>query len=328
MKYIIKTTSLFIFLFFTTYSYAEKFRVGNVYMYAIEEGGYPTASFSIGYNDAISLQIQKDLLFLNGIELQIKQDKTALANSNMISYEIYSHISPVPKKKCIDYSGKRLFTNLLPTRITHTIQIPLKKTYTETQKNTSDTVPYDKHIMEYPILFRLHPVMKGIPDSLENAVFTITVKPIVRNEGGLKINLTYPKEEEQKPVNVQIDNHYLNNFSDLQIIAPGTYRITVSSDEYRSEVRSCIIEKGKITTIPITLKSTIPLLDIDVPSKVTVLFDNETITIPNTPIPITTGTHTITVKIGEYEAVRQFTAEKGKSYLFNMNIDTSLTELK
>ena len=97
-------------------------------------------------------------------------------------------------------------------------------------------------------MLRLNPVMKGLPEDFEQASFTVIARPLLIAEGGLTLKLQYP-DKEQKPVTVQLNNEYLTQFDTLQLLQPGTYSVSISSDAYRTEMRSCIIERGKITQL-------------------------------------------------------------------------------
>jgi len=175
-------------------------------------------------------------------------------------------------------------------------------------------------------MLRLNPVMKGLPDDFERASFTVIIRPLLIAEGGLQLKLQFP-EKEQKPVTVQLNNEYLTQFEDLQLLLPGTYSISISSDAYRTEMRSCIIERGKITQLEVQLKSITPLLHIQAPENVAVFLDNQEITLSKEPLPVAVGGHTIVFKMGTYELTRQITVEEGKTYEMTMTMDVLLQEI-
>ena len=55
---------------------------------------FEPVSITIGYNDAVSVAVKSDFLFLEGIELEIKQDKTSINYPNSIAYTVYTDIKP------------------------------------------------------------------------------------------------------------------------------------------------------------------------------------------------------------------------------------------
>ena len=54
-----------------------------------------------------------------------------------------------------------------------------------------------------PVLFRLFPVMKGLPDNIETLRFVCRIKPLLTDEGGALLDITRPGE--QQPISVRVD---------------------------------------------------------------------------------------------------------------------------
>ena len=286
-----------------------------MHSYVFDRDAFAPVSLTIGYNDAVSFAVKSDFLFLEGIELEIKQDKTSMNYPNSIAYTVYTDIKPEPSKKYVDYSAKKISTALLPNRFSYILRIPLKKDYTFKHIKNSELLPYTGRIGVSPIMLRLNPVMKGLPDDFEQASFTVIIRPLLI------------AEKEQKPVTVQLNNEYLTQFENLQLLLPGTYSVSISSDAYRTEMRSCIVERGKITQLEVQLKSITPLLHIQAPENTAVFLDNQEIVLSKEPLPVTVGMHTVVFKMGSYELTRQITVEEGKTYEMTMTMDVLLQEI-
>ena len=93
-------------------------------------------------------------------------------------------------------------------------------------------------------------------------------------------------------------------------------------------MRSCIVERGKITQLEVQLKSITPLLHIQGPENVTVFLDNQEIAPSKEPLPVAVGVHTVVFKMGSYELTRQVTVEEGKTYELTMTMDVLLQEIE
>ena len=315
------------FFFFTvSFFYPDSFRVSAMNMHIFNTEAFDPVSLTIGYNDAVAFAVKNDILFLEGIELEIKQNKASMRYPNAIAYTVYTDIKPEPSKKHIDYSAKKISTALLPNRFSHIIRIPVKKDYNFKQIKNSELLPYNGNIAVSPFMLRLNPVMKGLPEDFEQATFTIIARPLLIAEGGLQLKLVHP-DKEQKPVTVQLNNEYLTQLDTLQLLLPGTYSVSISSDAYRTEMRSCIIERGKITQLEVQLKSITPLLHIQAPENVAVFLDNQEIMLSKEPQPVEMGVHTVVFKMGSYEMTRQITVEEGKTYELTMTMDVLLQEV-
>lgn len=319
---------MIVYFFFFTVSvfFPDSFRVSNMHTHVFTTEVFDPISLSLGYNDAVSFAIKSDFLFLEGIELEIKQDKINMKYPNSIAYTLYTDIKPEPSKKNIDYSGQKLSTALLPNKFLYVIRIPVKSNYSFEGIKNGALLQYQRKITVAPFMLRFNPIMKGLPEDFEKANFTVTARPLLIAEGGLKIKLHFP-EKKQKPVSVRIDNNYLTHFEDLQLLSPGTYSVNVSSDDYRTEMRSCTVERGKITRLDITLQSIMPLLRIQTPENMTVILDGQEIAPAKEPIPIKTGSHTVIFKLGTYQLTRQITVEEGKTYELTMTMEVLLQEV-
>jgi len=325
MKQLLLVTSYF-FFFAVSFFYPDNFRISVLHPCVFTTEVFEPVSLSIGYNDAVSVAFKSDFLFLEGVELEIKQDKSSLDYPNSIAYTIYTEIKPAPSKNAIDYSGRKIGAALLPNRFSHIIRIPLKSNYRFKRIQNGDLLPYEKMIALAPFMLRLNPIMKGLPDDFEKETFTVIIRPLLIAEGGLKIRLHFP-EGEQKPVNVRLNNEYLAQFDDLQLLQPGTHSVNVGSDAYRTEMRSCIIERGKITELDIQLKSITPLLRIQAPGNAIVTLDGSEIRPSKELVPLEIGSHIVVFKMGDYELTRQITVEEGKTYELTMTMDVLLQEV-
>lgn len=325
MKQLLCTLSYF-FFFAAAFFYPEPFRVNVLHVCRFEGEVFEPVSLTLGYNDALSFSVKSECIFLEGIELEIKQNKISMTYPNSIAYAVYTDIKPPPAKNRSDYSARKIAAAVLPNRYSHIIKIPLKSGHSLTHTKNSELIPYNGNTAAAPFMLRFTPAGKKIPEALvEQALFTVSVRPLLIAEGGLKINLIFP-DTEQKPVNVQLNNTYLADFDALQLLTPGTYSVTISSDAYRTEVRSCIIEQGKTTQLDIQLQSITPLLYIQAPENVTVSLDNRVITPSKEPIPVEIGTHLVVFKMGSYELTRQITVEEGKTYELTITMDVLLEE--
>jgi hypothetical protein len=167
--------------------------------------------------------------------------------------------------------------------------------------------------------------MKGLPENIETLVFTVKIKPLLTDEGGFRLNLTYPAAE-QKPVSVRIDEVLIDNPAVMHTLAPGSHHLSIVSDDYRNEVRVFTVESGKTTEIAVPMKDTTPRLYIVAPENTIITLDTAPLANLREGKTIEPGDHTLLFKIGDYEVTRQLTAEKGKDYTITMVIDVQVTE--
>jgi hypothetical protein len=219
---------------------AETFRVRTLTLASVETHK-EAESLSIGYNDAVSIQFPREATFLRGVEIELKIPQEILAYRNSMAYGLYRAIKPAPSAATIDYDAERIDLQPLPSRLSFVLQIPLRTNHGLKTGPYATVIQTAQDPRKGPILFRLLPIMKGLPEGIENLQFTVKVKPILANEGGFRLSLVQPGgarlEAGSNAVSVRIDEKPVEDYASLVVLTPGSHHLSVVSSEYRNEVR-------------------------------------------------------------------------------------------
>ncbi|ULQ59463.1 PEGA domain-containing protein [Brucepastera parasyntrophica] len=322
----IQSFSIIFFLFLLPFSVcAESFRVRSVTTLVLDTEKSEGKTVNIGYNDAVAVFFPENIIFLKGVEIEVKIPAEILEYRNSIAYGLYHRIKPAPVKNVIDYQADRIELAPLPSRLTLILQVPLIEKHNLKSGPYGTVISYMHNPASGPLLFRLLPVMKGLPDDIENVVFSVKIKPLFINEGGFILTLTYP-DEEQYPVSVRLDETLLQEPHSLQLLSPGNHYLSVVSEEYRNEVRQFTVESARTTELEVQLQDTTPHLFLIAPENADIYLDNELLENPREERAIDPGEHVILFRLGDYELVRQITIEKGRDYTVSMTIDIQVSE--
>ena len=312
-----------LFVTMTLFS-AESFRVRSVTTITVDSQNPDVQNVNIGYNDAIGILFPEDALFIKGVELEIRIPKEIIEYRNSMAYGIYNRISPFPSEKIIDYQANQLTLESLPSRLSFVLQIPLRKDHALKTGPYARVLQYVHDTTEGPLLFRLIPVMKGLPEDIEKLVFLVRIKPILTEEGGVHLGISYP-EDTPEPISVRIDEMLVNNPDTIQILSPGTHHLSIVSDDFRNEMRMFTVESARITELSVAMKTTTPHLFLVAPENAQILLDSQPIEDNRDGIIIEPGDHTILFRIGDYELTKQISVEKGNDYTVSMIIDVNVT---
>lgn len=304
---------------------AQNFRVRSMSTLVLDSKSPDVHTIDIGYNDAVGILFANNPVFLRAVEIEVRIPREILRYQNSMAYGVYRNVRPIPQKGTIDYSGIQESYQPLPSRLSFVLQIPLVRAH-KLKTGPYATVLERVHNPEDgPVVFRLQPVMKGLPPTIEEMQFQVRVKPLLTEEGALTVNLRHPGNE-KKPVRVLVNEQPESLDNGMILLQPGNHHISVVSDHYRNEVRMFTIESARITTVDITLQDTTPTLILVAPENTTILVNDKEISDTRDPLIIEPGAYTILFKIGDYEVVRQITAEKGKDYTVSMHIDINVSE--
>ena len=335
----LKKTALFAFLLCFAASLdfgilnAESFRVKKTVFLNLansglsESNGETDSSLSetifAGINDCICINLPSDLTFIQGIELNIKIPQAITRCPNTIIYSLYDNISPVPPAKTIDYTGQELYTGVYPGLLSLTIQIPLVKGNTIKKTPYADKTLIPEHSRNF-VFLRNQLAMKGIPEEVYSAQFEISAKPILINKGRLIIKTN---SAQLKNMAITVDDKIVElDKNNSCLLKPGLHNITITADSVRNENRSCMIEAAKNTVLEVNLKSTTPVLSINIPQGTQVFVNNQMTEIKNKSLSLPPGEYTLKFILGGYEVVKQLTVQEGRTYSINVTLNADILE--
>ncbi len=288
--------------------------------------------FSIGYNDAVAIVMPKASPFIHGVEIEVKAPQASLAMPGALAYELWRRVDPAPDKNRFGYEGSRILTQPLPARAGFVVQIPLRKDHGLKSSPYATVIPVVAEPKDFPLLFKLFPVTKGLPSELETAQFQIRIRPLLTDEGAFRLVLKYPEGAERAPVAVSIDDKRLSDQRQLEgkdpiVLKSGSHFLRVASDAYRDESRSFAIEQGRTLELLVELQDTAPLVVIEAPDSAQVSLDGQKLDHTGKPsFNVEPGEHSVGCRIGDYVVTRKFTAYRGKTYRIVLAVELQVQE--
>ncbi|MDR1801980.1 MAG: hypothetical protein LBQ94_00100 [Treponema sp.] len=283
-----------------------------------------TLNFS--YNSSSVIMIEEgDTRFLRGIEIELTAPQSFLPYHDCLAAVIYDQLNRVPSTGVVNLECRQIGYETLPAKIQTTYQIPLK------EGHGLRTSPYATVLTDvvnpsaFPILFRLMPV-KAIPSELEKMDIKLTVKPILSDEGALRLTFRYPEGLSNRPLTVYINDVPIRNPAEEQLLKEGDYRLTIQSESYRGQNTRFVIERGKITELRIELQDPRPRIIFEFPENARVYLDNTLLVNPRNPIPVEPGVHEVRFQISDYTIIRTLTVQRGRTYTIALSLGVEITE--
>lgn len=287
---------------------------------------------SVAYNEAIAVALPRDLAFIQGFEIEVKLPPAAVALPGALAWELWRRVDPAPDRNRYGYEADRLITQLLPPRASLVIQVPVRKDHNLKSSPYATVLPTIAEAGDFPFLFRFYPVAKGLPPDLENAQFQIRIRPLLTDEGALRLFLRYPEGGDRQGVVVTVDDRrlpegrYLDGKEAL-VLKAGTHYLRISSDQYRDESRTFTVEQGRTLDLTIDLQDTSPLVVIEAPDSAQLTLDGKKVSGDGkTSVAVEAGEHLVTCRIGDYVITRKFTAYRGKTYRIVLSVDLVVQE--
>ena len=188
------TVLLFSFLMlFTAGLFAEQFRVAKLHTVQLTDDVNSEAEAALELNDGLAIYLPESRVFIEGIEIKMTIPEETALWRDCCACVVYDSVNPSPKKEQIDFSGNKIFFEVLPGKLSWYLQIPL--TDTKQFKTNQYTTRLEKKpdLSGNYIFLRLQQVMKGVPDTVLDSVIKMSVKPILSNKGILKLNIQEPE---------------------------------------------------------------------------------------------------------------------------------------
>jgi hypothetical protein len=239
---------------------------------------------------------------------------------------VSTNLEPIPGTGINDLDGSRIAFEPLPGKLQMVFQIPLR------QASGLRTTPYVTvpsgviPLSSFPILFRLMPVVKGLSAELENMVFNFTIRPILSDEGAVRIIPRYPAQLRGRPFTLLINDKPVENLSEELLLKEGEHNLVVLSDDYRNESRRFAVERAKTLDLVIELQDPTPLIIFEGPQNVLVFLNNVPVARDGAPIQVEPGTHEVRFRIGDYTVTKTLGIQRGKTYRVALAVDLTIQE--
>jgi hypothetical protein len=284
----------------------------------VNTSGDETLAAAFFENQAVVLDISGDTRFLRGLEIELMSP--SIIASNVFAIVFYRDIEEISEDK---WNGTPVYTENLAGKIATVYQVPFRHDSGFRRTPYVSLLPEPIEETAFPLLLCVRPAK--VP-SEENALFHLRVKPVYGDKGAVRLTIHYPQLLHDKPVSVLIDDEVVENVTDLQFLQEGEHRLLVISEDYRTESRRFLVDRGKTTEIAITLKDTIPLLLFEAPSRALIFINNKRIIVTDAPYPIAPGIYDIKIQASDYTIIKTVQIQKGKTYRVAFTIDMSVSE--
>jgi hypothetical protein len=316
-----------VFLFFLIFpAGAESLRVLIAGDIAVSQDNPGGASASLSYIDSAIIYLDQELRFFRGIELELTVPQNYLPHRGSLAIALYADLDRSPETGVADLEGRRISFEPIPNKIQTIYQIPLRAGHglrpTPYVSIPAGLVPP----ASFPLLFRIMPVIKGLSEEIESMRFHLNVKPLLSDEGAVRISPRYPEQLPGRPFTVLIDDEVIDNPQEERLLKEGEHHLVILSDDYRNESRRFLIERGKILDLAINLQDPTPLVIFEAPESAQIFFDGKPVENNAGPIPVEPGTHEVWFRMSDYSIIRSLSVQKGKTYRIALAVDVNISE--
>jgi hypothetical protein len=263
--------------------------------------------------------------FFRGVELELSAPQHWIPYQGSLAVAAYNELNQIPKTGVADVKARGFLNEPLPAKLQTVYQIPLR------QGHNMRSSPYAKVLPvvspeSFPIVFRIMPIVKGLTGELETMRFRLKARPILSDQGAVRIGFRYPEQLAGKPFTMLIDDAVVENPGEERLLKEGEHHLMILSDDYRNESRRFLIERAKVVDLTIELQDPTPLIIFEAPEDARVFLDNAPVASNLSPVPVEPGPHEIRFQVSDYAIVRQIRVQRGKTYRVALAVDVNISE--
>ena len=287
--------------------------------------GSPEIPVTIGINSSVIINLGADARFLRGIEIEITAPQNWLPYRGALVVMLFNNLNPQTASGVTDIVGNRIAFEPLPSRLRIVYHVPIRNNH-GLRTTTTVSVPSSVALpATFPVMLRLSQVSKGLPDSFENMKFTLIARPILSDEGAVRIVPRYPSQLRNRPLTLLINDSVINNISDQIVLKEGEHHLVILSEDYRNESRRFVVERGRVIDLTIDLQDPTPTIIFEGPQNSSV-FLNNTPARKGEPVTVEAGSHEIKFQVGDYTVIRTLNVQRGKTYRVALAVDLTVQE--
>lgn len=320
------TIVLVFHVLFSSQLYGESVRVlvaGVNRVSLLEPGGI---TIPLSYSSSSLIKMDGDTRFFRGLQLELTSPPGFLSHRDSLAMVLYGELNTTPGMGVADLETRRLAYAILPARIRTIYQIPLRADHGLRTSPYATVLTGVMDISSFPLLFRIMPVSKGISDDLRGMVFNLTVRPILSNEGALRMSFLYPENLPGMPFTVLINDERIENPREERILTEGQHHLIVLSEDYRNVSSSFVVERARTLDLTVELQDTTPLLVFEHPEDARVYLNNVFLSNSRYPRPVDPGVHEVRFQMSDYTITRQVTVHRGRTYRVSLSVDINISE--
>jgi energy-coupling factor transporter ATP-binding protein EcfA2 len=163
-------------------------------------------------------------------------------------------------------------------------------------------------------------------EELAGMSFLLSARPILSDEGAVRVITRYPEQLRGRPFTVLINNMVVENLAEEWILREGEHHLAVVSEDYRNESRRFVVERTRTVDLVIDLQDPTPLIFFEAPQNTQIFLNNSPIFRGNDPIPVEPGVHEARFHVGDHTITRTITVQRGSTYRIALTVGIDIQE--
>jgi hypothetical protein len=292
------------------------------------ETGFEATS-ALRLEEMVSVSLAENSRYLKAVHMEILLSNTLKKYFDSFGLVIYKNVSPLPQRGGRAFQGERIFFHYLPYLNRIYVTVPTLPVSGQEPAPAVGSFRLAEPVLpeEFPLLVSVIPLMKGIPNSIQDKQFFLTMRPVLVRKGLVQLALQYPPGSAGEALEVTIDGQPVEGFDEPLELESGIHSLVIRSEAFKEVNATFAIESGQTSKVDIILEEMAITLTLEAPQEAEVYLDGEKVdNHSQTAYPLDPGSHLVRIKIGEYSISKKFTAKPGKNYHISCVFDIIINE--
>jgi hypothetical protein len=314
------------------FGFSETLRGSVEQVETLEIAAGTAKRFDLGMNDLGALDIEGDVRFLRGVQLEIQVPGSAQEFPGSFALYILRDVSPEPEPSVMTLQGTRVALEPIPLGDRFFYSVPAVSDHQLRSTVDARVAPSPLGTEYYPLVFSIIPVMKGITPAAAEGRFVVTARPLLLDRGALRLSIMTPEGEEIREAqgafrnfSLSIDGREVGYTGEDIVLDTGLHRLSLESQVFENETVTFGVERGTIAEMTIELERPKSEITVDAPQNAE-LFVNGIPWNRNEPLTLDPGDHTILFELGDFSVSRRFQVEPKKDYEIVLSLDIMIRE--
>jgi len=304
---------------------AERLRASVAGVLSLSADAPEGSSVWISPGDSALIRLEGGARFFRGVEVRISAPPTWFAHQGSLAVTAHADLDRIPPPGASELAGRRIASEILPGRIQTVYQIPVRENH-GLRTGPYSTVPSGVTLpSSFPLLFGLSPE-RGAGAEVEGMSFLLSARPILSDEGAVRITARYPEQLRGRPFTVLINGAVVESLAEEQVLREGEHHLAVVSEDYRNESRRFVVERARVTDLVVELQDPTPLIFFETPQHTLIFLNNSPIFRGGDPIPVEPGVHEARFQLGEYTITRTIKVQRGRTYRIALTLGIDIEE--
>jgi hypothetical protein len=287
------------------------------------------ATSALRLEEMVSVSVADSGRYLKAVHIEILLSNTLKKYFDSFGLVIFKNVDPLPRRGGRAFQGEKIFFHYLPYLNRVYVTVPTLPATEEAALPPVGSFRLEEHVRpeEFPLLVAVIPLMKGIPNSIQDKQFFLTLRPVLVKKGLLELSVQYPPGSEGEAVEIAVDGRAVEAGDGLLELDSGIHTLNIRSPSFKEVNATFAIESGKTSKVDIILEELAIGLTLEAPQEAEIYLDGEKVgNHSQTVYALEPGSHLVRIKIGDYSISKKFTAKPGKNYHISCVFDIFINE--